>query len=48
MRLSASGIENMEGIAVWRDASGRTRLTLISDDNFTGLLRTLLLDFVVE
>ena len=37
----ASGIDNMEGIAVWTDVNGRTRLTLISDNNFNSLQRTL-------
>lgn len=42
-----SGIDNMEGLTVWRDAAGRTRLTMISDDNFNLIQRTLLLDFEV-
>ena len=37
-------IDNMEGIAVHRD-EGRTILTLISDDNFSFIQRTLLLEF---
>jgi hypothetical protein len=41
-------IDNMEGIAVHRSSSGETILTLISDDNFNGLLqRTLLLQFTL-
>lgn len=42
---SASGIDNMEGIAVWTDARGRTRLTLIADNNFNSIQRNLLMDF---
>ena len=42
---SASGIDNMEGISLWQDADGKTRLTLISDDNFNAVQRTLLMDF---
>ena len=38
-------IDNMEGIGVSRDAQGRTILTLVSDDNFSALQRTLLLQF---
>jgi hypothetical protein len=38
-------IDNMEGLAIALDASGRTVLTLISDDNFSILQRTLLLQF---
>ena len=42
-----TGIDNMEGISLWRDADGRTHLTLISDDNFNGLQRTILVDLEV-
>ncbi|MEM6662423.1 MAG: esterase-like activity of phytase family protein [Pseudomonadota bacterium] len=45
---SSSGIDNMEGIALWTDQTGRTRLTLISDDNFNLIQRTLLMDFEVS
>jgi hypothetical protein len=38
-------IDNMEGIAVHRNAQGETILTLVSDDNFFALQRTLLLQF---
>jgi hypothetical protein len=38
---------NFEGIAAWRDPAGTTRLTLISDDNFTGVLTTEFADFRV-
>jgi hypothetical protein len=41
----AYSIDNMEGIAVHRDEAGRTILTIISDDNFSALQRTLLLQF---
>ncbi|MBV9348361.1 MAG: esterase-like activity of phytase family protein [Pseudolabrys sp.] len=40
-------IDNMEGLAVHRGASGETILTMISDDNFSFLQRTLLLQFVL-
>jgi hypothetical protein len=41
-------IDNMEGLAVHRDAaSGETVLTLLSDDNFNPLQRTLLLEFAL-
>lgn len=41
-------IDNMEGIAAHRDATGRTILTVISDDNFNRILqRTLLMQFAV-
>ncbi len=40
-------IDNMEGLSVHRNAAGETVLTVISDDNFSGLQRTLLLQFVL-
>ena len=42
-------IDNMEGLAVHRDGRGETVLTLVSDDNFNGLLqRTVLLQFTLQ
>jgi hypothetical protein len=41
-------IDNMEGLSVHRDAGGALVLTLISDNNFWGLQRTLLLQFSME
>jgi hypothetical protein len=38
-------IDNMEGLSVHRDAAGALVLTLISDNNFWGLQRTVLLQF---
>jgi hypothetical protein len=40
-------IDNMEGIATHRAASGETVITLISDDNFSALQRTLILQFAL-
>lgn len=41
-------IDNMEGLAVHRDAAGQQVVTLMSDDNFNGFLqRTLLLQFTL-
>jgi len=40
-------IDNMEGIGVHRNAQGETILTLVSDDNFSVLQRTLLLQFAL-
>lgn len=43
-----AAIDNMEGMAVHRDpASGETVLTLISDDNFSPLQQTVLLEFTL-
>ncbi|MEJ8570303.1 esterase-like activity of phytase family protein [Microbaculum marinum] len=38
-------IDNMEGICVHEDPAGRTIVTIVSDDNFSALQRTLLLQF---
>ena len=43
----ALNIDNMEGIAAHRSPSGETILTLISDDNFSALERTLLMQFAM-
>ncbi len=40
-------IDNMEGLSVHRIAGGGTVLTLISDDNFSIIQRTLLLQFAL-
>jgi hypothetical protein len=40
-------IDNMEGLCVHRSTSGETVLTLISDDNFSIIQRTLLLQFTL-
>jgi hypothetical protein len=40
-------IDNMEGIAVHRSSAGETIFTLISDDNFSALQRTLLMQFAL-
>jgi hypothetical protein len=42
-----SQIDNMEGLAVHADQAGRTILTLVSDDNFNALQRTLILQFAL-
>jgi len=40
-------IDNMEGLSVHRDAAGGVVLTLISDDNFSPIQRTILLQFTL-
>jgi hypothetical protein len=40
-------IDNMEGIAIHRNAKGETIITLVSDDNFSVLQRNLLLQFAL-
>ena len=41
-------VDNMEGISIHRAADGATVLTLISDDNFSPLQRTVLLQFALN
>jgi len=41
-------IDNFEGIAARRLSDGRVRLYVISDDNFSGRQRTLLMVFDVK
>ena len=40
-------IDNMEGLSVHRTAGGDTVLTLVSDDNFSPIQRTILLQFTL-
>jgi len=40
-------IDNMEGLSVHRTARGETVLTLVSDDNFSAVQRTILLQFTL-
>jgi hypothetical protein len=42
-----SQIDNMEGLDVHRTAGGETVLTLVSDDNFSTIQRTVLLQFTL-
>lgn len=42
------GLDNLEGLASWRDAAGAVRLVMIADDNFNPLQRTLLVEMRVE
>ncbi len=45
---AAEGSDNFEGLEVWRDGEGRTRLTLISDDNFNPLQKSLVMEFILR
>jgi hypothetical protein len=44
---NAHEIDNMEALAAHRNAAGETILTILSDDNFSKLQRTLLLRFAL-
>lgn len=43
----AGTLGNMEGMSVWRDASGRQIMTLISDDNFSILGSTVVAEYEI-
>ncbi len=45
LETGTAGHDNLEGIAVWQDASGAIRLTMISDDNFLWMQRTEFVDY---
>lgn len=47
VETTAGTHDNLEGMAVWQDAGGRVRLTLISDDNFLFLQTTEIVDYMV-
>ncbi|MDF1726855.1 MAG: esterase-like activity of phytase family protein [Sulfitobacter sp.] len=40
--------DNLEGISLWQDRTGRTRLLLISDDNFLRIQRTELVELILR
>ena len=40
--------DNLEGISVWRDDAGKTRLTLIADDNFNFFQTSELAEYVLN
>lgn len=39
--------DNLEALSVWRDVSGNTRLTLVSDDNFRSIQRTQIVEYTL-
>ncbi|MBC7141705.1 MAG: esterase-like activity of phytase family protein [Rhodobacteraceae bacterium] len=47
LRTPAGTHDNLEGLAVWQDAEGAIRLTMISDDNFLPTQRTEIVDYRV-
>lgn len=47
LQTGAGVHDNLEGLAVWRDAEGAIRLTMISDDNFLPVQRTEIVDYRV-
>jgi hypothetical protein len=45
LETSLGGTDNFEGISVWTDAAGVTRVTLIADDNFFVLQSTVVAEY---
>ncbi|QFT58416.1 hypothetical protein FIU94_06210 [Sulfitobacter sp. THAF37] len=44
---SVGRFDNLESISLWRDNSGATRVTTVSDDNFLPIQRTQIVEFVL-
>lgn len=40
--------DNLEGLAVWQDKQGQTRLTMIADDNFLSLQKTEIVEYAIS
>lgn len=47
MQTAPGTHDNLEGLAVWRDAKGSIRLTMIADDNFFWAQRTEVVEYLV-
>lgn len=47
LTTSPGRFDNLEGLSVWRDDHGRTRLTMISDDNFLILQKTQIVEYLL-
>jgi hypothetical protein len=39
---------NLEGISVWRDSAGQTRVTMVSDNNFLSALRSEIVEYILQ
>jgi len=48
VRTSFGTHDNLEGLTVWRDEGGRTRLTMVADDNFLSFQRTEIVEYAVQ
>lgn len=40
--------DNLEGISVWQDGQGQTRITMVADDNFKFFQRTEIVEYMVK
>lgn len=48
LRTRFGELDNMEALSTWRDADGRIRVLLLSDDNFFPLQRTMFAEYLLE
>ncbi|MGB0496806.1 MAG: esterase-like activity of phytase family protein, partial [Rubricella sp.] len=48
LESAPNAYDNAEGLSLWRTAEGDLRMTLISDDNFQFLQRTVVSEFAVQ
>jgi hypothetical protein len=48
LRTRFGELDNMEALSTWRDAQGRIRVLILSDDNFFPLQRTMFAEYVLE
>ena len=48
IETTAGQHDNLEGISVWRDASGHLRLTMVADDNFNFFQTTEIVEYRLE
>lgn len=48
LETGAGRFSNLEGLSIWRDGRGRLIASMVSDDNFSPLLPTQLVEFVLE
>lgn len=48
LRTPFGELDNMESLAAWRDDEGRIRITLLSDDNFFPLQKTMFAEYVLD
>ena len=48
LRTRFGALDNMESLAAWRDPQGRIRVTLLSDDNFFPLQRTMFAEYILD
>lgn len=47
LRTTVGTYDNLEGLTVWQDETGQTRLTAVSDNNFLSLLKTQIVEFIL-